>query len=50
MKALLILLIALLAAAILSGASHARVSSKLYCWVPDVEFPVGCNDDDDDDD
>jgi hypothetical protein len=28
--------------------THHRVQTESVCWVPDVEFPVPCDDEDDD--
>jgi hypothetical protein len=32
-----------------AAAAYARVQPQMFCWTPDVEFPVACDDDDDDD-
>jgi hypothetical protein len=38
----------ILLAAALAGPSAARVrSADMYCWVPDAEFPVACDEEDD---
>ena len=30
-------------------SAQSRVPSQIFCWTPDVEFPVACDDEDDDD-
>lgn len=45
------LLALVVAAGLLPAASaHARVQPRMFCWVSDVEFPVGCTEDEEDDD
>jgi hypothetical protein len=38
------------AAVVLAGASaYGRVQPQMFCWAPDVEFPVACDEEEDDD-
>jgi hypothetical protein len=49
MKAIALLLAAALLAIMLAAPSSAKVNAgKMFCWVPDAEFPVACEGDDDD--
>lgn len=31
-------------------AAHARMYEQMFCWTPDAEFPVACEEEDDDED
>ena len=42
-----LLLLAALAATI---PAHASVQRQMFCWDPDVEFPIACAEEEDDDD
>jgi hypothetical protein len=49
MKMVMLLLAMLVGTVALTVASDARVNStKMFCWVPDAEFPIACDEDDDD--
>lgn len=47
-------LVRLAAVLVLAGATatlaYGRLQPSLYCWVPDVEFPIACDDEEDEDD
>jgi hypothetical protein len=44
-------LLALAVAALtLAAPAHARIQPQMFCWVSDVEFPVGCTEDEEQDD
>jgi hypothetical protein len=32
------------------ASAHGRVPPVIFCWTPDVEFPIACEDEDSDDD
>jgi hypothetical protein len=32
------------------ASTQARVPPVIFCWTPDVEFPIACDDEDSDDD
>jgi hypothetical protein len=33
-----------------SAPAAARVHGQMFCWVPDVEIPIACDEDEEDDD
>ena len=41
-----LVLLGVLAAA---GPAHASIQRQMFCWDPDVEFPVRCVEDEEDD-
>lgn len=43
MRVLAIILTGLVTA----GAAEARIQAQMFCWITDVEFPVGCDEDED---
>jgi hypothetical protein len=48
----LVLRVTVVVAALLAAlaSAHSRVPPVIFCWTPDVEFPIACDDEDDDDD
>jgi hypothetical protein len=38
----------LLAALAAAGPAHASIQRQMFCWDPDVEFPIACADEEDD--
>ena len=45
MNSLLGLILIILGAICLAAAAEASVQPQMYCWDPDLEFPVSCNED-----
>jgi hypothetical protein len=46
-----ILFAAAIAAVVVAGASaHGRPQPQMFCWTPDVEFPVACEEEEEEDD
>ena len=39
----------LLAALAAAGPAHASIQRQMFCWDPDVEFPIACAEEEDDD-
>jgi hypothetical protein len=31
------------------GPAYARIPPQIFCWTPDHEFPIGCDEDEGDD-
>jgi hypothetical protein len=45
------LLVATVAAVVLAGPSaHGRPQPQMFCWTPDGEFPVACEEEEEEDD
>ena len=40
----------LLAALAATIPAHANIQRQMFCWDPDVEFPIACAEEQDDDD
>jgi hypothetical protein len=39
----------ILAALAAAGPAHASIQRQMFCWDPDVEFPIACAEEEDDD-
>lgn len=39
----------LLAALAAADPAHASIQRQMFCWDPDVEFPIGCVEEEEDD-
>ena len=48
----LVVRVGIVTAALLAAlaSAHGRVPPVIFCWTPDVEFPIACDDEDSDDD
>ena len=50
MNSLLGFILIILGAICLAPAAEASVQPQMYCWDPDLEFPVSCNEEGDEGD
>ena len=49
MKAFTVFALAVAAVVAAGTSAYGRPQPQMFCWTPDVEFPVACEDDDEDD-
>ena len=49
MKALTLFVAAMAALVLTGAAAHGRPQPRMFCWSPDAEFPVACEEEEEED-
>jgi hypothetical protein len=49
MKSLVVFAAAIATVVVAAASAHGRPQPQMFCWTPDVEFPVACEEEEDED-